>query len=164
MNNTTPHSRDLRTGRVSEPGRIYLITCVTEQRRPVFSDWRCGRLLVHVLMKEQQRAATLAYVVIPDHLHWLMQLKEDVTLDQVMRGVKGISAYRINQLLSRSGRFWQTGYHDRALRTTDNLVASARYVVANPLRAGLVAHIGNYPLWDAVWLDGNRGQEAAPTG
>ena len=92
MNNTTPHGRNLRTGRVSEPGRIYLITCVTDQRRPVFSDWRCGRLLVHVLMKEMRHAETLAYVIMPDHLHWLMQLKEDVMLDKVMRGVKCISS------------------------------------------------------------------------
>jgi REP element-mobilizing transposase RayT len=152
MQNTTPHGRNLRTGRVSEPGRIYLITCVTDQRRPVFFDWRCGRLLVHVLMKEQQHAATLAYVVMPDHLHWLMQLRDDATLGKVMRGVKCISSHRINKRLGRSGRFWQAGYHDRALRTTDDLVALTRYVVANPLRAGLVVRIGDYPLWDAVWL------------
>ncbi len=152
MNNTTPHGRNLRTGRISEPGRIYLVTCVTDQRRPVFSDIQCGRLLVQVLMKEQQRAETFAYVVMPDHLHWLLQLKEDTTLDKVMRDIKCISSHRINKLLNRSGRLWQTGYHDRALRTSDNLVASARYVVANPLRAGLVKQIGDYPLWDAVWL------------
>jgi hypothetical protein len=28
----------------------------------------------------------------------------------------------------------------------------ARYVVANPLRAGLVKRLGDYPLWDAIWL------------
>ena len=28
----------------------------------------------------------------------------------------------------------------------------ARYVVANPLRAGLVEKLGDYPLWDAVWV------------
>jgi len=28
----------------------------------------------------------------------------------------------------------------------------ARYIVANPLRAGLVERIGDYPLWDATWL------------
>jgi len=152
MRNTKPHGRNLRTGRASEPGHIYLVTCVTDQRQPVFSDWRCGRLLVRVLMQEQQRTETLAYVIMPDHLHWLMQLKEDVPLDKVMRGVKCISSDQINRLLSRSGRLWQAGYHNRALRTTDNLVAAARYVVANPLRTGLVEKIGDYPLWDAAWL------------
>ena len=43
-------------------------------------------------------------------------------------------------------------HHDRALRRDEDLLAVARYIVANPLRAGLVRRVGDYPLWDAVWL------------
>ena len=46
----------------------------------------------------------------------------------------------------------QRGFHDRAIRKQDDLVAVARYIVANPLRAGIVDSIRNYPLWDAKWL------------
>lgn len=152
MNTTRPHARDLRTGRISESGRIYLITCVTDRRETVFSEWDCGRLLVKVLMKEHPRAETLAYVVMPDHLHWLMQLKDNTELGPLIRTVKCVSSWQVNQALNRSGRVWQPGYHDHALRKEEDLVATARYVVANPLRAGLVERIGDYPLWDAVWL------------
>jgi len=41
-----PNSHRLRRGRYSEPERAYLVTAVVHQRRPVFSDWRIGRLLV----------------------------------------------------------------------------------------------------------------------
>jgi len=153
MDDTKPHACNLRTARVSEPGRIYLITCVTHQRDTVFSDWQCGRLLVQALMKEHQRAQTLAYVVMPDHLHWLMKLKDNATLGGLMRAVKGVSSWQVNKLLNRSGRLWQAGFHDHALRKEEDLVETARYVVANPLRAGLVQRIGDYPLWDAVWLE-----------
>jgi len=152
MNNTSAHAHNLRIGRLSESGRIYLITCVTDKRIAVFSEWICGRLLVNVLVKENQRAETLAYVVMPDHLHWLVQLKDDVKLDQVMRTVKCVSSWQINRELNHSGRLWQPGYHDRALRKEEDIVSIARYVVANPLRAGLVGRIGDYPLWDAVWM------------
>ncbi len=152
MNNSSAHAHNLRIGRLSESGRIYLITCVTEKRNTVFSEWNCGRLLVKVLVKENQRAETLAYVVMPDHLHWLVQLKEGAKLGQVMRTVKCVSSWRINRELNRGGRLWQSGYHDRALRKEEDVVSMARYVVANPLRAGLVERIGDYPLWDAVWL------------
>ncbi len=47
---------------------------------------------------------------------------------------------------------WQKGFHDRALRREEDLVTVARYVVANPLRAGLVEKLGDYPLWDAIWV------------
>ena len=50
------------------------------------------------------------------------------------------------------GGLWQRGYHDRALRRDEDLKAAARYIVMNPLRAGLVKRPGDYPLWDAVWL------------
>ena len=82
MNEAGPHAGALRKGRVSEPGRIYLITCVTWQRQDIFSNWPCGRLLVNVLMNERRSADTLAYVVMPDHLHWLVQPGNDTSLDE----------------------------------------------------------------------------------
>ena len=152
MNSKKPHASNLRLGRVSESGRIYLITCATIQRQPVFSKWRCGRILVQVLRNEKSHAKTLAFVVMPDHLHWLMQLNDGSTLETIMRTVKSVSCFQINRLLRRSGSIWQRGYHDRALRKEDDIVSTARYIVANPLRASLVQHIGSYPLWDAIWL------------
>ena len=47
---------------------------------------------------------------------------------------------------------WQRGFHDYALGVDKDIVHVARYIVANPLRAGLVSRIGDYPLWDAKWL------------
>jgi len=47
---------------------------------------------------------------------------------------------------------WQPGFHDHALRKEEDVRAVARYVVANPLRAGLVQRIGDYPHWNAIWL------------
>ena len=152
MNKTGPHAGALRKGRVSETGRIYLITCVTWRRKDIFSQWTCGRLLVTVLMNEHRRARTLAYVVMPDHLHWLVQLRNNTSLDRLMCTVKGVSSHSINRELNRTGRLWQPGYHDHAVRREDDLLGTARYIVANPLRAGLVNHIGEYPLWDAEWL------------
>lgn len=49
---------------------------------------------------------------------------------------------------------WQANYYDHAVRQEEDLHKMARYMVANPLRANLVSHIGDYPLWDAVWLEG----------
>jgi REP element-mobilizing transposase RayT len=87
----------------------------------------------------------LAFVVMPDHLHWLLQLQQD-TLSTVVGRVKSISAKRLGR------HVWQAGFYDRALRRNDDLQAMARYVVANPVRAGLVQRLGLYPHWDAIWL------------
>jgi putative transposase len=47
---------------------------------------------------------------------------------------------------------WHSAYHDHAARRHESLHAAARYLLANPLRAGLVSSIGAYPYWDCVWL------------
>lgn len=148
-----PQGSALRKGRVSETGRVYLLTTVVEGRRPVFADWRIGRLIVAELRAEHQsgRVNSLAWVVMPDHLHWLLTLEEG-SLGKLMQRVKSRSAIAINAALHRADRLWQKGYHDHALRTEEDLPAVARYVVANPLRAGLVSSLRDYPLWDAAWL------------
>jgi hypothetical protein len=47
---------------------------------------------------------------------------------------------------------WQKGFYDRALRSDEDVAAVARYIVANPLRAGLVDSVREYPFWDAIWV------------
>ena len=66
--------------------------------------------------------------------------------------MKSLSARRINHYLGTTGRFWQDGFHDHALRRDEDLVKFARYVVANPLRARLVETLRDYPHWDAIWV------------
>lgn len=148
-----PSSHRLRRGRFSEPGRLYLLTSKTEQRAPIFSDFHLARRVVHQFREAQQEASvtSLAWVVMPDHFHWLIEL-HDVTLKTLMRRVKSRSTCAVNKACGRQGRLWQQGFHDRALRREEDIVAVARYIVANPLRAGLAKRLGEYPHWDAVWL------------
>ena len=143
-----PHGKDLRKGRVSLPGQVYHITTITFDREPVFSDLRSARVLINTLREAQLRgeAMTLAFVVMPDHLHWLLQLEARASLSSVIGAVKAVTAQGLG------GRIWQSGFHDHALRQEEDLAQLARYIVANPLRAGLVQQVGDYPHWDAVWL------------
>ena len=148
-----PRSGDLRIGRYSAVHQLYLLTATTHDRRPIFTDFTCARLLVTELRQAQcdGLVESLAWVVMPDHVHWLVSLRSG-SLAQLMQRVKGRSARQLNQALGLSGSIWQSGFHDRALRREDDVQAVARYIVTNPLRAGLVQRIGDYPLWDAVWL------------
>jgi REP element-mobilizing transposase RayT len=86
----------------------------------------------------------------PDHWHGLLQLEGDGPLAGVMQNAK---ARAVNLARGRGGTVWMPGFHDHALRHERDLLPCARYIVANPLRAGLVDRLGRYPYWDAVWLD-----------
>ncbi|MGE8178716.1 REP-associated tyrosine transposase [Pseudomonas fluorescens] len=148
-----PASHRLRIGRYAEQNRIYLLTTNTLGRKSVFEDFASGRLVVDQFRSAQDQgwANSLAWVVMPDHFHWLIELQQG-SLSGLMRKTKSLSTQAVNRATGRKGSLWQQGYHDRALRREDDLVKLARYVVANPLRAGLVERLGDYPLWDAIWI------------
>ncbi|TDV54562.1 REP element-mobilizing transposase RayT [Pseudomonas graminis] len=112
-----------------------------------------GRLLVHQFRDAQAQGLvnSLAWVVMPDHFHWLVELGE-CELEILVLGVKSHTARNVNKSLDRSGRFWQRGFHDRAIRYEEDLQSVARYIIANPIRAGLVSRVQDYPLWDAIWV------------
>jgi REP element-mobilizing transposase RayT len=138
----------LRTGRISQSGIAYHITSVTQNRTPCFASLDNGRKVVRELMALQAegRTETLCYVLMPDHLHWLMVLHEG-KLSEAVHLLKGRSARAIGHTV------WQENYHDHAARQDEDLRKMARYIVGNPLRANLVERIGDYSLWDAIWLD-----------
>ena len=137
-----------------------MVTTNTEYRQKVFTDFYLGRIVVQAMRRQQQEGniQSLAFVLMPDHLHWLFTLQNDNTLAEVMKQVKGTSSYLVQKNRRERGEIlidqplWQEGYHDRALRKEEDLQQIAHYIVANPLRVKLVDKIGDYPLWDAVWL------------
>ncbi|MFJ3484111.1 REP-associated tyrosine transposase [Pseudomonas sp. NPDC090202] len=153
MSGISALSHHLREGRFSESGRIYLLTSVTLNRQPFFSDWRMGRLVVQTfrLAEEEVAARSLAWVVMPDHFHWLIEL-QNTSLPVLMCRAKSRSVRSVNAAMGNQSRLWQRGYHDRAIRKEEDLQAVARYIVANPIRAGLVKRCHDYPLWDAIWI------------
>jgi len=147
----TPGTKALRVGRHSEKNRPYLVTFITAGRVKWLQDLTLARIVCGVLNQTKYHS-TLCYVVMPDHVHWLLVLKQDVCLSKVVGFTKSSSALQINSRLQRSGKFWQAGFHDRALRQEEDLLQVSRYVIANPLRAGLCQTVGEYPHWDAIWL------------
>lgn len=153
----TPGSARLRIGRHSEPGRIYLVTFHTVGRKPIFLDWTHACIMARASTSPMtlRSSRLLCWVLMPDHWHGLVEVGEMDELSLVVRRIKGISARAVPRNRS-GGSLWAPGFHDRALRKDENLRSMARYVVTNPMRAGLVDNIGLYPFWDAAWMDGAR--------
>ena len=143
----------LRQGRISLIGNYYLLTTTTAHRRPLFHDPVAARCVINSMrsLDAAGHTQTLACMVMPDHLHWLMRLSGRLSLSEVMQRFKGRSARELNRSTQNSEPIWQKGFHDRAMRSEDALRTSARYLIENPLRAGLANRIGDYPWWYSVW-------------
>ena len=123
----------------------YLITCCTHLRRPIFLDDEIasGTLAQFRLTAIEDRFAIVAYCVMPDHVHLLV---EGSSVGSDLRRFVRIAKQRAASWYSRAvgGRLWQAGYHDRVLRRDDDLRIVARYVLENPIRAGLVTIATDY--------------------
>ena len=130
-----------------------MLTTTTHLRRPLFHNLYSARLVIQSLRRAEENhyCTSLAWVVMPDHVHWLIELKE-VTLGALMQRFKCESSNALRKAGLKSTPVWQAGYYDRALRRDEDIFRAARYIVANPVRAGLVDTVGEYPHWDAVWL------------
>ena len=152
--NNRPGHQALRRGRFSIPGGIYLVTTTTDQRVPLFADFWTGVAVSGCFTDARLLGDTrmLAWVLMPDHVHWMLELGTQTGLSDMLNRLKSASARRVNRHLERKGAVWARAFFDRALRKEDDLKGMARYVIANPVRAGLVERLGDYPFWDAVWL------------
>jgi REP element-mobilizing transposase RayT len=157
-------SRALRRGRRSEPGGIYLVTTTTRSREPVFLDDRHARAAAAVITdsKSLGDSRLLAWVLMPDHLHLLLQIGALESMPRVVGRIKSRSATAVKRASVRDTPVWYPGYHDRAIRRQDDIRRAARYIVANPVRAGLVQRCEAYPFWDAIWLPSRRGVRPSP--
>ena len=146
-----PHSKDFRKGRYSLNGGIYLVTFATKKRDLIFKDFNLARVIVRCL-NNSPYAETLAFVVMPNHVHWLIQLRSNKSISQTVQATKTICTKSINMRIGGKGTIWQSGFHDHAVRHEGAIREIARYIVANPIRAKLVKSVGKYPHWDAVWI------------
>jgi putative transposase len=140
--------KQLRKGRLSESGQYYHITMAVNRRSPVFLNFKTARLFISILHQPDilTKCEIMAFVVMPDHIHLLIVLKSG-SISSFSQRLKSFFTKRYGQAI------WQEGFYDHVIRSDESLVNVARYIVTNPLRAGLVKYVGDYPHWDSVWLE-----------
>ena len=151
-----PRSSALRKGRTSIGGQVYHVTARCMPGTSPLIDFASGSAAsqAFTLAASRSNVVLLAWVLMPDHAHWLVEAGANANLSKAVAALKRVSASAVNRA-NGNGRgvsLWQNGFHDRAIRSDEDLLAVARYVVANPLRAKLVDRIGDYPFWNSVWL------------
>jgi putative transposase len=126
-------------------GSVYFVTFrllagkLTEPEIVVVRDHICsGHLSYYTL---------LAVVVMPDHVHALLKPSSDISLSRIMKGIKGVSAKKLNQMRGAAGSLWQDESWDRIVRDEAELQEKLEYMLNNPLKAGLVEDGWAYLGW-----------------
>jgi putative transposase len=123
----------------------YSLSLVTRGRAPTFSDARVVQAVSDCLALSCGRYgfSLQAYCFMPDHLHLLVSGQDDSSLTDFVHHFKQLSGHRYRR--EHGAPLWQISYHDHVLRTDEDLLALARYIWDNPVRAGLAQHRSEYP-------------------
>jgi REP element-mobilizing transposase RayT len=104
-----------------------------------------AKMLEETLLRfNEQRYRMCAWVVMPNHVHALVELW-DIPMGALLKAWKGASARAINQELGRAGELWQREYWDRYIRDADHYAKARHYIEWNPVKAGLVCEPQNWP-------------------
>ncbi len=85
-----------------------------------------------------ERYRLVAWTVMPNHVHAMIETVPGVRLDEIMHTWKSFTAKACNRILGRQGAFWQEDYFDRFIRDADHFARARRYIEENPVKAGLI--------------------------
>jgi len=81
----------------------------------------------------------------PNHLHLLMTLPGDMTIEKAMQLIKGGFSYRLKREFGYQGEVWQRGFSEVRIRDGQSFMQHREYIVHNPVKAGLVETPEQYP-------------------
>lgn len=99
-----------------------------------------------------KRFRMLAWVVMPNHVHALIEVGA-TPLSRIVQNWKSFVAVEANKQLGRAGRFWQPDYWDTYMRNSDQTKKAIRYIENNPVKAKLCRTPEDWPFSSARFRD-----------
>ena len=108
---------------------------------------RNASLLIDVLRSlVSERAFKLHdFVIMPDHLHSLLTVDGQTTIEKAMQLVKGRFSFRLSKEYRFTGDVWQRGFSEVQVLGRGSFERHRTYIAENPVKAGLVASPNQYP-------------------
>lgn len=127
-----------RLRRYYSPGRVYFVTSVTHARKPILVDMFPAFWLAVETSQTRQPFDLVAWVVIPDHVHMIIDPK-DSDLSNVVRRFKLSFAYQYrSQRGLYSATVWQPRCWDHIIRDQEDMNRQIDYIHYNPVKHAFV--------------------------
>jgi putative transposase len=132
---------------ILSPSRIFFATTKTSMSRRLLQSERNAKLLIDVMrsLVAEHRFKLHDFVVMPNHIHVLIEVAGEMTIEKAMQLIKGRFSYRLSHEFGYKGEVWQRGFTEVQVLNQQSLEAHKTYIAENPLKAGLAASTKEYP-------------------
>jgi len=119
--------------------RTFFVTTNTWGRRSLFQTERMDSLLIDVLEDNRKRGRFLLheFVIMPDHLHFILTPAFEIPLEHAVQFIKGGFSFRAKRELAFAGEVWQPSFTNHRIRGAADYEAHRNYIWENPVRKGL---------------------------
>lgn len=140
-------SRNDRDAKTPPYTRTFFVTTKTSVGRRLFQSDRFAALLVDVLRScvAAKRLQLHDFVIMPDHVHLLLSVRGDISVEKAMQFIKGGFSYRVKKELGYNGEVWQRGFSEVRVEGRQSFERHREYIAQNPARARLVLPGEMYP-------------------
>ncbi|MFA5909773.1 MAG: transposase [Vicinamibacterales bacterium] len=149
----TTMARPRRLGGISYvgPAAYFITSCTLDRCKAFTTNDFCDECQLELLATSQRFGfSATAYCFMPDHVHYLVSgTRADASLPDFVSMWKQRTGFAWHKRTGK--RLWQKGYYEHMLRSDEAHLPIARYILENPVRAGLVRDIRDYP-----WLGSDR--------
>lgn len=144
--------------RYQQTGDLHFITFSCFQRLPFLSGSHAKHVFQEMLetLRKRHGRFIAGYVLMPEHVHLLLTEPRHITLDSILRVLKGQTS---RSLRGARDQFWQRRYYDFNIFTEAKRVEKLRYIHRNPVTRGLVEKPQDYS-WSSFlqWSTGELGR------
>jgi putative transposase len=128
-----------------DDGLVYHVINRGNNRQPVFHDEGDYLAFLNAVadLKDRRPFALYGYCLMRNHIHLLLRPRES-SISRVVQSLLVSHTQRFHRFHRSSGHVWQGRFKSPVIQDDDHLLTVLRYIEANPLRAGLVQHAGEY--------------------
>jgi putative transposase len=132
---------------ILNPARTFFVTTGTSMGRRLLQSERNANLLIDVLrsLVAEHRFQLHDFVIMPDHLHLLLTVHDEMTIEKAMQLVKGRFSHRLSHDFGYKGDVWQRGFSEVQVMNRESLETHRDYIGQNPVKAGMAASADEFP-------------------
>lgn len=140
-------SRNADFSSARSPIRTFFITSGTSGGRALLQTERMANLFIDV-PRSYMKAGKFKihdFVVMPDHVHVLLSLGPEISIEKAVQMMKGNFSYRAKKEFGFKSDIWQKGFLEVQILTADSFIHHQNYIDENPVRGGLARSAIEYP-------------------